>query len=361
MAPHVDSGSDRWWRDRLFRAVTLYPWATMDVDAELGRLEERGVNTVFVVAKESDGRVFYDSSVAPSQVPNRDLLSELVDAAADRDLALVPSLFALCDEYLVERHPEAVQVARDGTEIRYPNVSMEWMHWVCPNHDPVRDHLRTVVEEIAAYDVDGVQFTHFEFQPVRNRETNYRSCVCEECAATYDVGAQDGSTAWEAARSDAIVDLLADVARPLRDRDEAMVNIELEMFADLESGQADSREILGVDQAVLAEYADVLTPRATHVTLDVHPLWIRDVVRSLRSRTGAPIVPSVRTAAETAEDAIPNDELHTAIQMALHGGSQGVSLFSTGANIGRITPDQWETVHRSFRELAEFERTYWGA
>jgi hypothetical protein len=49
----------------------------------------------------------------------------------------------------------------------------------------------------------------------------------------------------------------------------------------------------------------------------------------------------------------------TAIQMALHGGSQGVSLFSTGANVGRISNEQWETVREQYQELKQFERVYW--
>lgn len=350
-----------WWDETLFRSVTLYPWATMDVKDVVDELTERGVNIVFVVVKESDGRVFYDSDAAPPQVPDRDLLGELVDEAAGRDLAVVPSLFVLCDKYLVERYPEAVQVAREGTEIRYPNVSAEWMHWVCPNHDVVRDHLRSLVDELLEYDVDGLQFTHFEYQPVMNGESSYRSCFCEACLSRHDAhDVDDGSAEWTAARCETITGLIEELSAPVRERDDLMVNVEMEAFADLDSAVEDSRETLGVDQLSLAEFADVLTLRTAHVDIDMHPLWIRDVVRSLRERTGCPVVPSIRTSdGERPLTYVPDDELMTAIQMAMHGGSQGVSLFSTGANVGRISDDQWEVVESQYAELAEFERDYW--
>ncbi|WP_129113421.1 family 10 glycosylhydrolase [Halegenticoccus tardaugens] len=357
----TDSGDEaHWWEDRLFRSVTLYPWATMDAEAELKYLAERDVNTVFVVTKESDGRVFYDSSVAPNQVPNRDLLSDLVDAARVHDVALVPSVFTLCDEHLVEQYPEAVQVAQEGTEIRYPNVSMEWMHWVCPNHDVVRDHLRSIIDELAEYDVDGIQFTHFEYQPIMNGESSYRSCFCEECVRRYEEeGVTTESSGGVALRCETITSMLDDLTASLRRRDDLMVNVELEAFADLDAAVADSREMLGVDPATLARFADVLTPRTAHVDLGLHPLWIRDVVRSLHEVTATPIVPSIRTSTgERPTEHVPADELMTAMQMALNGGARGVSLFSAGANVGRLTDAQWETAAATFEEFTYFEREY---
>ncbi len=359
----VDNGgidTQHWWEDQLFRSVTLYPWATMDTEAELRRLAERGVNTVFVITKESDGRVFYDSDVAPNQVPNRDLLADLVDAARIHDLRLVPSLFTLCDKYLIETDPDVVQVAREGTEIRYPNVSMEWMHWVCPNHERVRSHLRAIVKELVAYDVDGVQLTHFEFQPIMNGESSYRSCFCDECLAHHESeNLTSGSGDWIDQRCENVVSLLTDLAEPFAERDDLMVNLEVEAFADLDTALDDSREILGVDTRSVAEVADVLTPRTAHVDLDIHPLWIRDAVRSFRDAIRTPVVPSIRLSdGGDPETKVRDDELITAIQMALHGGARGVSLFSEGANIGRISASQWDTAAEMFEEMTYFEREY---
>lgn len=351
----------QWWRETLFRSVTLYPWATMDTEEIITDLVNRGVNTVFVVIKESDGHVFYDSEIAPPQIPDRDLLGELAAAAAGRDVSIVPSLFVLCDKYLVERRPEVVQIAREGTEIRHPNVSAEWMHWVCPNHQVVREHLRGVVDELLTYDIDGVQFTHFEFQPVMNGETSYRSCFCDACLSRYDArSVEDSPEEWTEARCETITGLIEELTAPIRDRDDLMVNVEMEAFADLESAVADSRETLGVDQLSLSEFADVFTLRTAHINVDMHPIWIRDVVRSLRELTDMPIVPSIRTSdGERSQTVVPADELMTAIQMAIHGGSQGVSLFSTGANVGRISDDQWEVIESQYAELAQFERDHW--
>lgn len=359
MSSTVDG--DRWWDDTLFRSVTLYPWATMDADEVIADLADRGVNAVFVIAKESDGRVFYDSDVAPSQVPSRDLLAELAEAADRHDVAIVPSVFVLCDKYLLERHPEVVQIAREGTEIRYPNVSAEWMHWVCPNHAVVRDHLRTVVDELLAYDIDGVQFSHFEFQPVMNGESSYRSCFCDACRSRYETrDVDENGEKWTAARCETITGLIKGLTAPVRERPDLLVNVEMEAFADLDSAVDNSRETLGVDQVSLARLVDVLTLRTAHVDVDMHPLWIRDVVRSVRERTETPILPSIRTAAtdELSLRLVPDGELTTAIQMALHGGAQGVSLFSAGANVGRISDDQWETIESQYAELAAFERDH---
>jgi len=150
------------------------------------------------------------------------------------------------------------------------------------------------------------------------------------------------------------------VTGPVRDHEELLLNVEMEAFADLDSAVADSRETLGVDQASTAALADVVTLRTAHVDIDMHPLWVRDSVRALDQQTATPVVPSIRTAGDGRPmSGIPDDDLVTAMQMALHGGSQGVSLFSTGANVGRITDDQWETIERVFDEFATFEREHW--
>lgn len=349
-----------WWESEMIRAVTLYPWATMQPEEEMKRLANNGVNTVFVITKESDGRVFYDSDVAPNQVPNRDLLAELVDAAAIHDVRLVPTLFLLCDQYLLEQHPDTVQVAKEGTEIRYPNVSAEHMHWACPNHEAVHDHLNAVVDEVLSYNVDGIKLTHFEFQPIGNGKANFLSCYCDACQVRYrGDGIREDSKEWIASRCETTAALLEELTAPVQDDADFLVDIELEAFSDLENAIDDSREILGVDQRDLAEHADILTPRTAHIDLDVHPLWIREVVRSLIDQTDTLVIPSIRTGeGERPLTRLADDELVTAIQLALHGGAHGISLFSDGANIGRLTPAQWETTTEIFDELATYDREF---
>ena len=345
-----------WWERDSIRAVTLYPWATMDVDSVLADLADRRVNTVMVICKESDGRVFYDSEIVPNQVPERDLLAELADAADRRDMYVVPVFLTLCDKYLLEQNPEFVQVARDGTEIRYPNVSFGWMHWVCPNRAEVRDHLYALAQEVSEYDVDGIRFSHLEFQPIQNGDSDHLACFCDKCI---ERETESGSTpsdrdTWLDNRSETITELLASLAEPFDD--DQMVNLQVEVFADMEATLRDSREKLGIDIEMLSEYADTLSPRTAHVDMDVHPLWIRDVTRSLREQVGKTIIPSIRTASSVdSKDRLAADELHTAIQMALHGGAGGVSLFSAGANIGRLTEEQWDVVAESFDGIASLE------
>lgn len=352
-------GSEKtpWWENQLTRAVTFYPWATMRPEKELQRLVENGVNTLFVVTKESDGRVFYNSEVAPRQVPSRDILGELIDAAEEYDLRVVPVVFVLCDKYLLEQHPSVVQVAREGTEIRYPNVSSEYMHWACPNHESVRTHLYRIVDELTEYDIDGIQFTHFGYQPIRNGDSSYSSCFCEECMARYEKHdvAEDSNTAVDL-RCNTTATLLKDLTDPFRNREDCLVSIELEAFADLEAAIEDSRKTLGVDPRDAAAFADVLNPRTAHLDMDLHPLWIREVVRSFRAETGTPVVPSIRTAEGTnPENKLLASELTAPMQLALHGGAAGISMFSGGANVGRITESQWETVTEVFHEMQYLE------
>ena len=345
-----------WWSRDSIRAVTLYPWATMDVDAVIADLADKSVSTVMVVCKESDGRVFYDSDVAPSQVPERDILAEIVEATDQRDMHAVPVFLTLCDKFLLERNPGYVQIARDGTEIRYPNVSFEWMHWVCPSYPAVRDHLHSLAEEISEYNVDGIRFQNIEFQPIRNGESNYRSCFCDACLAER---AEDDPEAvdedpWQTHRIETNAKLLATLAEPFDD--DQMVDLQLEVFADMESTLQDSSHQLGLDIEALAAHVDTLSPRTAHIDMDVHPLWIRDVTRSLVNAFKKPILPSIRTASRVdSSDQLSEDELHTAIQMALHGGAHGVSLFSAGANIGRLTEDQWQVVMKTFDRMKMIE------
>ena len=356
------SETTSWWERESIRAVTLYPWATMDVDTVLSNLAKRNVNTAMVICKESDGRVFYDSDTVPNQVPSRDILGELTAAASDYGIRVVPTFFTLCDKYLLERDPELVQIARDGTEIRYPNVSFEWMYWVCPSRTEVRDHLQRLTQEVSEYDVDGIRFSHLEFQPVYNDGTDHLSCFCDRCVERAEqVGDSDadGHASWLAARTEASTELFAALADPFDD--DQMVNLQVEVFTDAELTLRDSHETLGLNIEALADHVDVLTPRTAHVDMDLHPLWIRDVTRSLHEAVDPPILPSIRTAGSGSDgERLPPDELHTAIQMALHGGSDGVSLFSAGANIGRITDEQWEVVEESFAGIADLaDDTEW--
>lgn len=340
-------GSDAWWRTPPINGVTLYPWATMDVDAVLEDLSDKGANTVFVITKESDGHVFFDSELAPNTVPERDILAELVAAGTDHDVRIVPVFFALCDGYLLQQHPEAVQVARDETELRYPNVSFEWMHWVCPNHEVVRDHLVGLAEELAEYDIDGVRFAHLEFQPVRSGDIEHRSCFCEECLERYEELDEDTSVTDD--RCATITSFVRDLSAPFTDDPDVGVNLQCEAFADVDATLEESRDVLGVDIQSLAQYSDFISPRTAHVDMDLHPLWIRDVTRWFRKTCELPVVPTIRVSKEDDPSAqVSEDELFTSIQMALHGQAGGVNVFSTGANVGCITDEQWSAVERSF-------------
>ena len=342
-----------WWGEEAIRAVTLYPWATMDVDGVLAELADRNVNTVMVICKESDGRVFYDSDIVPNQVPERDLLAEFVDAAGRRDMYVVPVFLTLTDKYLLEQDPSLVQVARDGTPLRYPNVSFEWMHWVCPSNPAVRDHVARLATEISEYDVDGIRFSHLEFQPVLNGDSDYLSCFCEQCVDGDETVSSDDES-WLDYRANLSESLLTDLVEPFDD--DRMINLQVEVFADMESTLRDSREKLGLDIEELSAHVDTLSPRTAHVDMGVHPLWIRDVTRAMRDAVQKPILPTIRTASSTdPENPISPDELHTAIQMALHGGASGLTLFSDGANIGRLTDEQWDAVEDSFDGIEQLK------
>jgi hypothetical protein len=345
--------SAEWWHEGGIRAVTLYPWASMRVEAVVDTLLAAGVNTVFPITKESDGHVFYDSEVAPVQSPGRDILGELV-AAAPPELKVVPNLSLLLDKQFWQRHPETVQRGEDGTEIRYPNVDAEWLYRVCPNHESVREHVRRVVEEVVAYDIDGVLFNHFDFQPVRAGEESYLACCCSACDGALD-GAP-GSPAWVESRCAAIDGFLDDISEPLAGRDDLLTTFLVESFDQYGASSDYLRETFGVDLARLAPRADVLVPNTDHVDLGLSTLWIRDTVRWLVDYTDTPVVPVVR-AAETPRrgERLPPGELFTAVQMALHGGAAGANVFCVGTNTSSATGAQWARVADVFSELARLD------
>lgn len=350
--------ADRWWTTGTVRAVTLYPWATMPVDDVVEALVDADVSAVVLIVKDSDGRVFYDSEVAPPQVPDRDVLGEFVEAADDRGLRVVANLNLLHDKFLGERHEEAVQVSSDDTRVRYPNVGAEWMCCICPTHEFVREHLQSIVDEVVRYDVDGVLLKNFDFQPIRRDGTGHPSCFCAKCRRTMgDRGVTPQTEGWIDARCDVVEQLIETVTEPAR-ADGLPTMYMVDSLDQFDTSPRYLRRTFGIDLNWLGKQADLLVPNTAHVDLGLHPLWIRDTVRWLREYAGTPVLPVIKATKTGDPDVrVENNELFLAIQMALHGGAVGVNLFSVGANLGTIDRDQWHVVERSFGELGEQNHT----
>jgi uncharacterized lipoprotein YddW (UPF0748 family) len=104
------------------------------------------------------------------------------------------------DEWAKQNHPEWFTLSRNGDSTLELPPYVGYYQWLCPTREPVREYLRSVVEEVATdSDVDGVHLDYIrhsdvilpvglweKYDLVQDREhPEFDFCYCEVCRETF--------------------------------------------------------------------------------------------------------------------------------------------------------------------------------
>jgi hypothetical protein len=293
------------------------------LDAQIERLMDIGANSVVI------------PNAALSEIP--------FERLKHHNIAVFVDWKVFMGEALRQRYPDSVPIDASGM----PFDRDDWYVPICPNHPGVRaEHLRAI---------PGLWLDFIRF-PVRweTRQPHFRQmCFCRHCLNLF-LGEQREQYSPEETRHQARL--------ILRERAEEWVDwkcIRIEEFvlqvrerlaarhsARGQSGQERApirlgifsvpwrraeyngalRAVAGQDLTSLARHVDVISPMVYHKLCGQPVEWIAEVVRDVQSWTNRPVLPVIQSLDRP--DAMPPEELHTALATALGASDGGVMIFT---------------------------------
>lgn len=242
------------------------------------------------------------------------------------------------DDWAQQNHPEWFTVNRNGeSSLTHPQY-VDYYKWICPTRDPVREYLRDIVGEAAGNpDVEGINLDYIRhadvilpvglwerYGIVQDREyPQYDYCYCDVCRSRFHdefgrdpMGIADAPAdpEWKQFRWDSITRLVNELAEVVHRQGKPIT-------ADVFPTPAMAR--LMVHQDWDKWNLDAVFPMIYHTFYNRPIDWIESTtgegVRNLagrRSLYSGLYLP-----------ALAPGELGAAVQAAIWGGAQGVSLF----------------------------------
>lgn len=147
------------------------------------------------------------------------------------------------DAWVKQHHPEWFTVSRNGESSLDHPPYVPYYQWLCPTRAPVRDYLRSVVDEVARDPaVDGVHLDYIrhadvilpvglwsKYGLVQDREyPEFDFCYCDACRAAFreqtgtdplDLPDPTQDVAWREFRWDSVTGLVRELAEAVRARD----------------------------------------------------------------------------------------------------------------------------------------------
>ncbi|MEM6868544.1 MAG: glycoside hydrolase family 10 protein [Cyanobacteria bacterium P01_C01_bin.121] len=159
----------------------------------------------------------------------RDMLSEIIELAHDRDLKVIPwfefGFMAPADSALAQRHPDWLTQKSDGT-LTTPEGSHERV-WLNPFHPEVQAFILGLVDEISSnYDIDGFQVDDHMGLPFAYGYDPYTVNLYkqEHDGQSPPIDAKDAE--WTRWRADRITDFMGDVFSTLKaNRSKAVMSV----------------------------------------------------------------------------------------------------------------------------------------
>ena len=338
---------------------TIWTWMHPRVDESdrvlernLRRLKEGGVDGLFLLVY--DGRkAFYESAVLPVE---KDELSRVLAIARDVGLEVHAWMFSLnCNvREIVEKHSDWFAVNRKGNSTLVERPYVEYYNWLCPSREDVVSYVLSIVRELAGIQglagvhLDYIRFPdvilpkglHAHYNLIQDRELpEYDYCYCEVCREAFrgesgrdPLEEHDPSqdVEWRRFRENRITRL---VERAVREIHEAGKQATAAVFATPELAR----------QLVRQNWAewplDAVFPMIYHKFYDEPPEWIETAshegVEALAGKM--PLYAGVFA------PELPGELAGRALDFALEGGAQGISLFSAEA----LTDDQLSAVARA--------------
>ena len=154
---------------------------------------ELNIEKLFLLTKNTESRVLYDSEYCEKAFSGKDIYEEVVKAARDVGIevhawfCLYPESVEHPSKYLKE-HPEAVLVNKYGKtnweEPTWSYIKREYSKlWVCPSHEGYREYLANMMREVLEkYDVNGIHLDYVRYPEAL--EGRYY-CYCPRCLHKY--------------------------------------------------------------------------------------------------------------------------------------------------------------------------------
>ncbi len=148
--------------------------ADFDTGEFVAVLREARVNSITCFAKCHHGYSYYPTEVGERHPSlTRDLLGEQVAACHRAGIRVPAYMSVVWDEHAADKHPEWLQVDRDGKQVGRPPLGDRGWRWLCMNTG-YADYVAAQTEEVLRrYPVDGIFFDIvMQTQP---------GCVCAAC------------------------------------------------------------------------------------------------------------------------------------------------------------------------------------
>ncbi len=125
------------------------------IDQQFEKLNDMHINTVFFLTKYTDGKVYYNSKIAP-RASKWDVLEYIVKKSRHYNMEIHPYINVFIEEgNLLKENPLWAEKRQDGTVLT----------WSSPAVDAVRNRILAIVKEIIKnYDVDGIQLDRIRYQ-----------------------------------------------------------------------------------------------------------------------------------------------------------------------------------------------------
>lgn len=277
-----------------------------------------------------------------------DFYREAVPAARQEGLELHAWIMTMMRAENVKTHPEWYAVSRKGLSTADKAPYVDYYKFMCPARDEVRQYLTGYVRELAQ--IDGLASVHLDYirypdvilpvalwpkyKLVQDKEyPEFDFCYCSVCRERFkrragvdpmDLPDPPGNRAWLQFRYDSITEVVGLLA------DEAHAH-KTQITAAVFPTPSIARALVRQDWARWK--VDAVLPMAYNSFYKEDVAWIERATRegedALRGRT--PLYTGLYV-----PDLTPPD-LGRAVDRALAGGAQGISLFQGDT----LTPEHW--------------------
>ena len=143
--------------------VAEWMWASTVYDAGIGgadkimaRSARAGVTDIYFMVKGTGGKLFYLNTAYPSirVAEDRDALQEAIDAAHAHGIRLHTWICIGRDVMYKDAHPDARL---------WPYQRENPTHRIDPRNEGYREYMKSVISELAAYDIDGIHLDYIRY------------------------------------------------------------------------------------------------------------------------------------------------------------------------------------------------------
>jgi uncharacterized lipoprotein YddW (UPF0748 family) len=332
-----------------------WAWVTTNLDWSEDMWKERfalmrraGINAILPEIYDGE-RAYYAS---PSLHGEQRWLENILPLAYGEGLETHAWMWSMpCSvERIRKEHPDWYAVNRKGESAAEKPAYVESYRFLCPSHPEVHEYLKTIVTELCQYDtLAGVHLDYIRYPDVilpkaiqprygltQDREyPEFDYCYCDLCRRDFkaaegtdpmDIEDPARDPAWRQFRYDRITHLVNDtLVQTVHSYKKA---ITAAVFPGWEM----------VRQEWPVWHLDAVLPMLYHTLYEEGVEWIRkETEKGVRLLAGrGPLYSGILVRR------LSPDDLAKALEAALHGGANGVSLFHAQA----MTDAHWEAFRR---------------